>query len=422
MKNFFSKIFRKPAIAVAKGKDEGKESPTKERPGAFATGDYVAPEYEDVDYSDIQDLYDKSSLLKKYIKIIMDELKRYELKAKPIGKSSANKKAADEVNKRLLNANSIETYQEIREKYIKDLFLYGRGGIEIEPTESKEVLALYAVPGYSIRLNVDETGANFKNEDKAYSLVDPEETDQVVVEFPYDSFIYLVYDKLSDRVYGSQPINSIYSELKADLKASKNIEAGTNSIKPGILCLPKAPRKLLKQVLTNLSRLINKNAKTKIVASNSDGKFLDLSNLKPEDNVDLQKWLIKKANIFNIPLFKLGLAEDSGSLNAREQKDDFRASMESIVMYEVDKLNKTLINDKLDIADKVEIYCPNLATKLEYERTRVAVRLVNGGIITPNEARTRYLGLDKLEEDPKADRLLPHLNQEETSSDQKNSS
>jgi hypothetical protein len=408
MKNFFSKIFRKPAIAVAKSADEEKESQVKERPGAYATGgDYVTPEYEDIGYSDIQSLYDQSSLLKKYIKIITDELKRYEIKVRPKDKTKKkHREKAAEINKKLLNANSIETFQEVREKYTKDLFLYGRAGIEIEPTESDNLLALYAVPGYSIRLNVDETGANFKNEDKAYTLVDPENTEEVSATFPQDSFIYLVLDKLSDRVYGSQPIASIYSELRADIKASKNVEAGTNAIKAGVLCLPKAPRKLLKQVLTNLARLVSKNAKTKIVAANSDGRFLDLSNLKPEDNVDLQKWLIKKANIFNIPLFKLGITTTSGSLNAREQKDDFRAMVESMVRYEVEKLNKTLINDKLKISDQVEIYCPNFATKLEYERTRVAVRLRNAGLITANEARSRYLGMDPLD-DPEANELLP---------------
>ena len=113
---------------------------------------------------------------------------------------------------------------------------------------------------------------------------------------------------------------------------------------------------------------------------------------------------MQKANIFNIPPFKLGLVADVGSLSAREQRDDFKALIEGIVKYEITKWNAILLRAKLKY-DKIEITCPNLATKLEYERARIAVRLVNGSIITPNEARVKYLGLPRLE-DPAADQLL----------------
>ena len=146
------------------------------------------------------------------------------------------------------------------------------------------------------------------------------------------------------------------------------------------------------------------DSRVKIVASSTDGKFLDWTNLNPKDTVDLQKWLLQKANIFNIPPFKLGLVADIGSLNAREQRDDFKALIEGIVKYELAKWNAILLRAKLKY-DKIEITCPNLATKLDYERARIAVRLVNGGIITPNEARVKYLGLPRLE-DPTADQLI----------------
>jgi len=291
----------------------------------------------------------------------------------------------------------------VREKYVKDLFLYGRGGVEIEPSTVDEAKALYAVPGYAIRLNVDQTGS-FKDDKNAYKLVDPDDTTTEVASLPVDSLIFMVLDKMSDRVYGSDPITSIYTDLNTDLTTSKNIQAGSNTVKSGIICLPKAPRKLLKDIVDRMMMLCKRNSRTRIVATNTDGKFLDISNLNPEDNIKLQKWLFKKANIWNIPLFKLGIVEDTGSLNAREQMNDFREMIESLVKYEIDQFNAILISSKLKW-DDVEISCPNFATKLDYERARIAVRLVNGRIITPNEAREKYLGLPKSEDD-RADRLV----------------
>jgi len=397
-------------LRFKKSKDkENKQSPIRETNEYVATSeDYVDAQFEKVSVQTIQQLYDYSNLLKKYINIIVNEVLRYPLIAVPkkeFKDNSQTKRRVDYINKLLVKANSVETFNEVRSKYIKDLYLYGIAGIEIEPTKTKEATALYAVPGYAIRLNVDNTGANFKSHDKAYVVLDPNDMSNPdkAVYFPVDSFIYFVLDNLSDRLYGSSYIASIYSELMTDIKSSKNLSSGMYNVKTGIICLPKVGRKIIKDVISRFGLLVKKNARTKLTAVNSDGKFIDLSNLTPKDAVELQKWLSKKANVFNIPPFKLGLSEGEGSLNAREQKDDFRALIEGIVKYEIEKLNSILVLSKLQY-DDVEITCPNFATKVDYERARIAVRLVNGKIITPNEARHLYLGLPPLE-DPEANKL-----------------
>ena len=148
--------------------------------------------------------------------------------------------------------------------------------------------------------------------------------------------------------------------------------------------------------------LIKNKSRSKLVAVNVEGKFVDLSNASPEQVMSLQKHLAMKANIFNIPPFKLGMSVDGG-LNAREQRDEFRGLIENIVQWEAEKLTAILVWTKLKY-DDIEIYSPNLATKAEYEKARVAVRLVKGGLITPNEGRVRYLGLND-SKDETADKL-----------------
>jgi len=403
MKKALSKVFKlvtKPK--VKKGSTERKDTVIQEGSSAYAES-FVEPENDTIDVSQVQEMYDTSSLLKKFIRVITEETKRYKLIAKPLVDTPRAKSRAVEVNNLLSKCNATEAYTDIREKYVKDLFLYGRAGIELEPSDSSEVKAIYAVPGYCIRLNVDGTGSNFKSTEQAYQIVHPDDPEKVVAVFPEDSFIYGVLDPLSDRVYGSSPITSIYTDLITDKTTSKNIRAGSNSIKAGVLCLPKAPRKLLKEVVTSITRMCRSNNTSKVVAVNTQGTFENLSNLTPKDNIELQQWLFKKANIWNIPLFKLGLSDDAGSLNAREQLTSFRDMIESIIVTEVEKLNSKLIKTKLRY-DDVEIICPNFATKLDYERARIAVRLVNGLIVTPNEAREKYLGLER-SDDPRADKL-----------------
>ena len=405
--SILSRIFkRKAVVSIIKGATEQKESIVKETAGAYATEDFVPPQNEVRSYSDIQSMYDTSSLLKQYINAILNEALRYEFiaRTKPgLDESTKTKGRVATLNMLMRKCNETESFNNVREKYIKDLYLYGRAGIELEPSTGSTVQSIYAVPGYCIRLNVDETGSNFKSDTKAYSITSPEEPNKEVASFPSDSLIYLVLDNLSDRVYGSDPITSIYETLQTDINASSKLKAGSYKLKFGVLCLPKAPTKLLRDIISRFNALIKRNTGVGIVASNFDGKFVDVSNMDAETTITLQKWLINKGNVWNIPPFKLGMSGELGSLSAREQRDDFRALIERLVKYELSKLNAVLVATKFGF-DDVELYCPDLATKLSYERARIAVRLVGGRIVTPNEARSLYLGLDPLE-DPRANQL-----------------
>jgi len=399
-------MFWKTLFSGKKQNESDKESQIIETPSAYATELGGAESVsETLDPNTIATLYNRSVLLKRYIKYIVSECLRNDIIARPKPEYQNNKKSkdkAEKLNNLLAYCNKYETFREIREKYLKDYLLYGRAGIEIEPSDVHEFpTALYAVPGYCIKLNTDNSG-NFKDPEKAYLIVNPSRTDEIVATFSYYSLVYLIYDKLSDRVYGESPILSIYNEIVADLNASENLQ-NAGSLKSGIVSVKRANRTVLQSLIEKIKQLIRVNAKVKIASiSAEDAKFIDLTNATVEELVSLQKWIAQKGNVYNIPLYILGL-EIKGSATAREQKDDFRALVEEIIKYEIDKLNAIILNARLGWND-VEFYCPNLATRITYERTRVAVRLVNAGIITPNEARTEYLGLKPLN-DPEANKL-----------------
>ena len=117
-----------------KGKTEEKTSPVTETASAYGTSDFSEPAYEQIPPETVQQLYDQSSLLKRYVKIITDECLRYEFRAVPKKEYEDNKEAlkqVQELNDLFDSCNAYETLSEIREKYLKDLLLYGYAGVEL---------------------------------------------------------------------------------------------------------------------------------------------------------------------------------------------------------------------------------------------------------------------------------------------------
>jgi len=393
--NIFEKVFRFKKRSESAGIN--REAERASVAGAW-NEEFVEPT-ETLTVRDIEQLYDSSVLLKKYVRGIINEILRFDIVAVPIKGYEGDRSTARKVeylNSLLSSPNDKETFREIREMYLKDLLLFGRGGIELQPAaqDTNLVTAMYAIPGYCIRLNVDQAG-NFKDKEKAYKIVSTLDPSKVISTFPFNSLVYFTFDKLSDQVYPSSPIFAIQNELNADIAASQSLRNGMNDLKSGIICIDRFPNNSLAKLINELKWSTTKRKNFKITAVNRDGKFIDLTNMSVSENLDAQKWLTVKANIFNIPLFRLGLGEKVGSLSAREQKDDLKVLAGMFVQLELDKLNSILVKAKLGYSD-VKLTSPSLASKLDYERARIAVRLVNAGIITPNEARTLYLNLPPL--------------------------
>ena len=86
-----------------KGRGQKKETPIKENMDSYSsagTGEvYKDPQYEKRAYIDISTMYDMSSLLKKYIRTIVNDCLRYPLKAKPIKGKEKDSRAIEELLK-----------------------------------------------------------------------------------------------------------------------------------------------------------------------------------------------------------------------------------------------------------------------------------------------------------------------------------
>ena len=378
----------------------------EEVPVASVSGQtYAEPETYQLSYSNIQKYYINNTWVRKYINTIVRTCLEYKLKAVPtetaedIGLAT---KHAEEINTLLKYSSSYETFTAVRQKYLRDLLLFGNGGIEISPRDSTtETKALYAAPGYLLRVNCDDKG-NLVPE-KAYKFLDVNTgTVNETITFPFTSMIHLKYDELSDRIYGISPIQAVSGEIQADTKASVDMTRSDYGVPVQIIKFPKQARTYVDKVIDMIQQVLSGKGGNRIVGVNVEATTIPLSDKKFSDELEYQKTLLTRHNIFSIPPFKLGMP-DIGSTGAKEQREEFQSLIETIVQYECDMLTLILVRARMKYTD-VEIIVPGLITRLDFDKTRVVERLVNAGVITPNEGRVIFLGLSKSPE-AEADKL-----------------
>ena len=370
---------------------------------------------EGYDPKDLEDLYLQNSWVRKYINIIVRACLQYKLQAVvlPLYKGSdAAQKHVEEINQLLRYPNLQESFLSVRKKILVDLLLHGNGAMEFSPKKGP-VKELYAAPGFMLRVNTDNKG-NFVDPEMAYIFLPPgynQITDEMKTPekmFPFNSIVHYKYDELSDRIYGISPLNSVTSELEADAHSVKDMARGDYGVPPTILSFPKQSKTFVDKVVSMIHQTLTGKAGNKVIAVNVDCQKYALSDKKYGDEFAYQKWLATRHNVYGIPTFKLGFTDGSGSTSAtREQRDEFMALVETLVQYECELLTVILARNRMKYLD-VEIICPALVTRLDFDKSRVIDRLVSNGIITPNEAREVYLGLAK-SPDPEADKLqLPN--------------
>ena len=356
--------------------------------------DYTDPETSNLTAENINNYYISNSWVRKYVNSIVQACLHYKLTAvaMPNVKQGTVQAQLDEINALLVFANPAETFTDVRSKYLKDLVLHANGALELQPKAGKTVKELYAAPGYLLRANYDKNGnINLK---QAYSFIDPQLGDvNTKVTYGVEDVCHFKLDQLSDRFYGSSPLQSTYKELNADTKAIKDIERGDFGVPPQVLAFPNQTKAFVDRVMMAIQQIITGRAGNKIVSVNaSDVKKVTLTDRTFKDEFEFQKWLVQRHNVYGIPAFKLGFVSETGSMSAKEQREEFQNLIYSLVTYECEKLTLTLCKQRLGY-EGIQIVAPELITRLDYDKARVLDRMVQSGIITPNEARTKYLGL-----------------------------
>jgi hypothetical protein len=378
-----------------------------ETPASSAGGEVPEPEVYSLSATAIQNLYINNSWIRKYVNSIIRGCLQYKLQAVLADPEAKNQKGLQEqlleINNLLNYSNPSEVFSDVREKYLKDFLLFGNGALEISPRKGAEVKELYAAPGYLLRAKYDEAGN--MDPKQAYFFVDPE-NNEVDTDVPYRivDIVHFKLDQLSDRFYGISPISSIYSEITADQRCQRDMSRGDFGVPHQLLTFPKQTKSFIDKVMGSIQTLLTGRGGNKVIAVNVDGvESVKLSEKNYEDEFNFQKWLVQRHNVYGIPPFKLGFVSEVGSMSSKEQREEFSQLVETFVTYECEKLTLILCKSRLGY-EGIKVVAPALITRLDYEKARVLDRLVGQGIITPNEAREKYLGMSKID-DPSADTL-----------------
>lgn len=375
-----------------------------ESPAVSSGTAYVDPEEKTLSADQLSTLYLTNSWVRKYVNIIANGCAHYKLQAVPAPgvNAGAAKAHCDEVNFILSYANEVETFSDVRTKYLKDLLLYGNGALEVQPKTGTSIKFVYAAPGYLLRAKYDANGNLAKS--GCYAFMDPKTGVESTITYGQEDIVHFKLDQLSDRFYGSSAIGAAYKEFNADTKAIKEMERGDFGIGAQIIAFPKQTKSFITTVMSSIQSVITGKGGNKVVSVNTEAMTrIPLSDKTYKDEFEFQKWLVQRHNVFGIPPFKLGFVDSTGSMSAREQREEFQSLISTLVTYECEKLTLILIRARLKYEDVV-ITSPELVTRLDYEKARVLDRLVMSGIITPNEAREKYLGLDRAK-DKYADQL-----------------
>jgi len=294
----------------------------------------------------------------------------------------------------------LESFSDIRREILRDILIYDAGAMEIVYDDKGEVAELYSLSGSRVRLIVDEHG-NFYDENQAYFLKPYDEFKQKPVIFARNELIYFVSNPKSGSVYGLSPLESLYYAVLNDLNASKyNSDFFSNNAEAsGILGLEGLNWTEMLKFKNYWKREIEgKSHKVAMVNGRPTWTPMNMSN-RDMQFLEYQRWLLCKIMaVYGMQPVVLGVIDPTtGKLNSAEQMEAFKNdTLKPLLSMECYQLTKVLVQQGFGF-DDVIIESESVDITDEVSSTSIAVNLVGSGIITVNEARKMYFGLDPIE-------------------------
>lgn len=280
----------------------------------------------------------------------------------------------------------------IRKKYLKDMFRYGNGACTIAYQNNKPTY-LIPIPGYTLRVTNNNppkykikniSGSGFKQKNNKDIVLSNKE----VMHFQIEAD--------SDTTIARSPLQRVYSLIQSDKNISQKLQAFTSRgfFKPSFLAIEKANKKDVEDFVEFVNGMVRDGAK--IFGINKSATLQELPFWSAKEIIDMQKWIgLRVANAFKVPPFMLNLVEDTGSLNAREQKSRF---LENVVLPVLDYesyLYTMKVARQAFKKTNVEIKAPTMSLVLNYNKVRTAAMTISKdeSLLTNDEARKYFLNL-----------------------------
>jgi len=331
------------------------------------------------------------------VETIVDEIVKYDLFT-----SNTDKESNKEIETFLEYPSDKEPLFLIRKQYLKDMLRWGNGGCIIEYKSGKPY-GLVAVPGYTINVTDDNP--------PKYKLLKLGSTSEYLksksgkeLTLKNEELMHFCINKDSDSTLGSSPIERAYNDITIDQVSAKKLVTFIQKgfYKPSFISFKKG-NTINKKELTEFVEYLNglMTESVKILGVNKDVELKEIPFWTADEIISMQKWVgLKVASVFKVPPFMLNLVQDTGSLNAREQKARFLENVVApILKYESFLYTNILVRKGFkDLETKVMTTA--LGTKMNYDRAKIARILVGSTneLLTITEARKLFFNLGPITE------------------------
>lgn len=353
--------------------------------------------------TEIRDFIITSLWIDVCVSTIADEVVKYKLQTGPQNK---------EIDSWLSYPSDVDPLFIIRKKYIKDMLRYGNGFVTVEFKGNKPN-RLVPIAGYLVRPTTDDPplykilkmdkgsyseGIYVKQTDKEGNVIKNEKGQEIDLILSNKEGILFSIDADSDTALARSPLKKIYNYLKSDDYLSTKLADFTSRglLTPAFLSGEKINDKDFTRFLEWLNGQIEEGAK--FFGVNKKVTVSNLPHWSADDIIRMFRWIgLCVANVFKVPPFMLNLIEDTGSLNAREQKQRFLENVvQPIINYECHLYTLILLRKGFKEMN-TEITCEALGTRLNWDKARIARMLYpEGEIFTQDEVRKFFFGLDPI--------------------------
>lgn len=363
---------------------------TKEQAVGFGVKEVYQP-YGRLSASQIRDLIIACAWIEDCANAIADEVIKYPLQTVVDGDESKKDK---EIEAFLNYPSMVEPLFTIRKKYIKDMIRYGNGALTIAYQQNKPTY-LIPVPGYTLRVS-NNNPPKYKLESIDGSGFKQKGGKDIVLS--NKEVIHFQIDADSDKTLARSPLDRIYSLVQADKNISQKLQTFTSKgfFKPSFLSIDKANGKDVETFVEYLNQMVSEGAK--IFGINKEAVLKEIPFWDSNDIIEMQKWLgLRIANAFKVPPFMLNLVQDTGSLNAREQRARFCENVVLPILQYESYLYTMKVAKQAFKKNNVEIKAPTMGLILNYNKVRTAAMTIrtDESLLTVDEARRFFLGLDE---------------------------
>ena len=292
----------------------------------------------------------------------------------------------DEVVKLFEAPNSENSFDEIIERIVVDLHIYGDAYLELVRNKDEKVKAIYNVYAPSMRVLIDKHGIV-----QGY-LQKLEYSSQSVV-FAERDVVHFKLNNPGNEVYGLSPLESLFIPIESDLYAQAyNRDFFKNNATPRLhVDMGNCTYAQLKRNRHYWNTEVKGSGNAHKTIITEGGAKINPIGTPPKDMEFLNQRKFSRDEIlavFGVPPIKVGIYEDANRANADEQDKTFKA--EKILPLQKNiarKINRRILDSMDNVSIKFEFNLIDLRDASD--QAEIDEVHLNTGLRTINELRRR---------------------------------